>query len=117
MTRSARLSPVGGRAVGLFSIWTIIGTRPASDASSSSDPSNGQRAIGVGDGDGVGDGEGDGDGVGLGVAVGLGLGVGVGPGKALKATAPAPITRATRTNPPTTKRAARDRRKCMKAAC
>ncbi len=74
MTRSARFSPVGGRAIGLFSICTRIGTRSASAGSESWVPFIGHTATGVGDGDGLG--EAVGEGVGRGVGDGVGDGVG-----------------------------------------
>src|SRR5687767_6540064 len=64
ITRSARFSPDGGRAIGLFSIWAMIGTRSASAGSLSSMPFIGHTATGLG----VGEGE----------EIGLGLGLGVG---------------------------------------
>ena len=50
ITRSARFRPDGGRAMGLFSICTMIGTRRAIERSSTVRPSIGQRASGFGRG-------------------------------------------------------------------
>jgi hypothetical protein len=70
--------------------------------------------VGEGDGDGlaVGDGEGDGD------AVGDGDGLGVGDGEAVRTATVVPSAIATtRMRPPATRRAGRDRRRCMEGTC
>ena len=117
ITRSARFRPDGGRAMGLFSICTMIGTRRAIVRSSTVRPSIGQRASGFGVGDGVGIGVGDGVGVGDGDGDGVGEakgdGMGVGSGAALTTAKVTAATMTSATSAPRPSRARRDRGRCI----